>query len=226
MKKLFVCVAAVLNIYAFSQNGLILSRNDLLGGTTFDNRVISGSGKTIKYEDISGSPYQDKNFREAKISENYQNAQVRYNSYKDEIEFKSNEEIMVLPKDSKFERVEIISPKQVIVYRNIEGEPGGYYYELVGGKNTLYKKVRTRFFDMQPASTPYGSDKPAYFNTVSPVYYIIANGESIKKPKNQKQIIDLLPDKKEVLNSFFKENKIKLDKEEDLKKLVTFLNQN
>lgn len=224
MKKLIVFFAIFINIYTFAQE-VVLSRFDLLGGT-FSNSVNSSTGRSIKYDEISGSPYIDKNFRDAKIAESYQNTPIRYNSYKDELEFKNNDMIMILPKESKFERVEIISPKQVFVYKSIDNEPNGYYIELVSGKFSLYKKLRTNFVDVSPATTPYGSDKPAYFSTVTPVYYIVANGQAIKKPKNQKQIIDLLPDKKEALNSFFKENKIKLDKEEDLKKIVTFLNQN
>ncbi|KNB62444.1 hypothetical protein [Chryseobacterium sp. Hurlbut01] len=224
MKKILILIASISSMMMFSQE-VILSRFDLLGGT-FSNSVNSSTGKSIKYDEISGSPYIDKNFRDAKIAESYQNTPIRYNSYKDELEFKNNDEIMILPKESKFERVEIISPKQVFVYKSLEGEPPGYYIELVRGKFSLYKKLKTNFVDVSPATTPYGSDKPAYFSTVTPVYYIVANGHAIKKPKNQKQIIDLLPDKKEALSSFFKENKIKLDKEEDLKKIVTFLNQN
>ncbi|KQK27327.1 hypothetical protein AR438_03730 [Chryseobacterium aquaticum] len=224
MKKILILIASISSMMMFSQE-VVLSRFDLLGGT-FSNSVNSSTGKSIKYDEISGSPYIDKNFRDAKIAESYQNTPIRYNSYKDELEFKNNDEIMILPKESKFERVEIISPKQVFVYKSLEGEPPGYYIELVGGKFSLYKKLKTNFVDVSPATTPYGSDKPAYFSTVTPVYYIVANGQAIKKPKNQKQIIDLLPDKKEALSSFFKENKIKLDKEEDLKKIVTFLNQN
>lgn len=226
MKKVFLLIIAISSNYIFSQN-VILSRYDLLGGATFDNHVISGtSGKTLKYDEISGSPYIDKTFREAKIANDYQNALVRYNTFKDEIEFKNKEEILILPKDEKFKKVEIISPKQVLTLLNLEGEPSGYYFELASGKYSLYKKIKTNFIDAKPASTPYGSDQPASFSTSTPIYYIVSNDKVIKKPKTQKQITETFVEKKEVLNSFFKENKIKFDKEEDLKKLVTFLNEN
>lgn len=224
MKKILILTAGISSIMMFSQE-IVLSRFDLLGGT-FINSVNSSTGRSIKYDEISGSPYIDKNFRDAKIAESYQNAPVRYNSYKDELEFKNNDEIMILPKESKFERVEITSPKQVFVYKSLDSEPTGYYIELVVGEFSLYKKLKTNFVDISPAKTPYGSDKPAYFSAVAPVYYIVANGRTMKKPKNQKQITDLLPNRKEAINSFVKENKIKFDGEEDLKKLVLFLNNN
>ncbi|UFH30898.1 hypothetical protein LNP04_13025 [Chryseobacterium sp. C-71] len=226
MKKIFLIIVGSFCTSAFAQNTMILSRNDLLAGTVFDNRITGASGKTLKYDEISGSAYQDKSFKNAKIAENYEITAIRYNSYKDEVEFRNDTDIMILPKENKFSRLEISSPKQVLVLISLDNEPNGYYYELVNGKSSLYKKVKTNFIDVKPASTPYGSDQPASFSTPITTYYLVLNGKVIKKPKNQKQIIDLLPDKKEVLNSFFKENKIKLDKEEDLKKLVTFLNQN
>lgn len=210
---------------AFAQNTMILSRNDLLAGTAFDNRITGASGKILKYDEISGSAYPDKSFKNAKIAENYEITAIRYNSYKDEIEFKNEAAIMVLPKENKFGRLEISSPKQVFVLMSLDNEPKGYYYELVNGKSSLYKKVKTNFIDVKPASTPYGSDQPASFSAPITTYYLVYNGKTIKKPKNQKQIVDLIPEKKDILTSFFKENKIKLDKEDDLKKLVTFINQ-
>lgn len=227
MKKIFFALIVLIGSYAFSQNNIILSRNDLLAGASFDNRISGASGKMLSYDDVSGSPYPEKSFKDAKIAENYQNTAVRYNAYKDEIEFKDGSEIRILPKDSNFQRVEITSPKQTLVYLTFEDEPTGYYYEIASGKTaSAYKKIKTSFKDIQPASTPYGTDQPASFSTTAPTYFIVLDGKVIKKPKNQKQVVDLLPEKKGALNSFFKENKTKLDKEEDLKKLVTFLNQN
>jgi hypothetical protein len=51
----------------------------------------------------------------AKIATNYEQVPVRYNSYSDEVEFKKNGEVQVLPKNSDFSRIEIASPKQTIV---------------------------------------------------------------------------------------------------------------
>lgn len=227
MKKILFAFILLIGSYTYSQSSIVLSRNDLLAGASFDNRITGASGKTLSYNEIAGSPYPDKIFKDAKIAENYQNTAVRYNAYKDEVEFEDGSEIRILPKDQKFERIEIISPKQTLVYLNLAGESAGYYYEIAGGKTaSAYKKIKTNFKDRQPASSPYGTDQPASFTTTPPTYFIVLNGQVIKKPKNQKMITDIIPEKKDAVNSFFKENKIKLEKEEDLKKMITFLNQN
>ncbi|UZT96838.1 hypothetical protein ODZ84_16665 [Chryseobacterium fluminis] len=101
----------------------------------------------------------------------------------------------------------------------------GYFYELVNGKNKLYKKIKTKFIDMVPALNSYATDRPASFKTLEPVYYIKTENGFIKKPKNLKEITQQLPDKKEAIEEFAKSNKIKFNNEADLIKLVKFLNQ-
>ncbi len=156
----------------------------------------------------------------------YEQISVRYNSYKDEIEFQKDNSHLVLPKENQFSRIEISSPKQTLVLLETGDDLSGYFFELVNGKNTLYKKVKTKLITAQAAANSYATDKPASFKLQQPVYYIKTEKRWIRKPKNQKDITEAFSDKKDALNTFFKSNKIKFDKEEDLIKLVSFLNQN
>ncbi|WP_288444036.1 hypothetical protein [uncultured Chryseobacterium sp.] len=117
-------------------------------------------------------------------------------------------------------------PKQVLVLHDTSDDLNGYFFELISEKNTLYKKVKTKFTDVVPAPNSYASEKSANFRTLPLVYYIKTQKGFIKKPKRQKNIINQFPDKKDSLNNFFKSNKIKFDKDEDLIKLVNFLNEN
>ncbi|WP_294250916.1 hypothetical protein [uncultured Chryseobacterium sp.] len=226
MKKILLQSLILLNITICSAQQQIVSQNYNVGGAQpIFYTLQSSSGKTLNYDDIMGSPYQNKSFLPAKISGSpNENVSVRYNNYKDEIEFKKNDEIFSLPKKAEYSRIEVISTRQIIVLLNISDETNGYFYELVKGNNSLYKKSKTKFIDFVPASNGYTSDKPASFKTMDPEYYINIKNKFIK-PKNQKEIIEQFPDKKESLTSFFKSNKIKFDKEEDLIKLVNFLNQ-
>lgn len=210
---------------AFSQQ--VRYTNQMFGAPVILDYVISKNGKNIKYDNIIGSPYLNKNFTNAKVAAGYEEVAIRYNSYSDEIEFKKNNEILAIPKEAKFSKIETISPKQTFVLLSTSDQLSGYFIELVEGKISLYKKIKTTFTDAVIAENSYASDKPASFKQQSPIYYIYTvKGVFIKKPRNQKEIIDHFPDKKDMLNTFFKSNKIKFDKEEDLIKLVTFLNQN
>lgn len=190
------------------------------------NKINSkSSNKELNYDEIKGTPFPNKQFVLAKFKENFETAPARYNSFNDNIEYKKNDEIFILPDTEDFSRVTYIDTKETLVNLKTDDELSGYFYEVVNGKNSLYKKIKTKYTDAVPAKTTYDSDKPASFKTLSPVYYIKTDKGFIKKPKNQKEILEQFPDKKEALTAFFKENKIKFDKEEDLKKLVTFLNQ-
>lgn len=222
MKKATILLCLV--IYGLSVAQQTLSVNQVTGDQSVFNGIVSTTGKQLTYDEIQGSPYLSKNFSIAKVGENFEEVPVRYNSYKDEIEFQKDGKPQVLPKDSKFSKIEIKSPRQTFVFLNTP-EDSGYFIELVNGKNSLYKKVKTIFRDAVPAANSYASDKPAQFKMQDPVYYIKTQNTFIKA-KNQKEVMEQLPDKKEGLISFFKSNKIKFDREEDLINLVNFLNQN
>lgn len=221
-KIILASLLSVSSILAYSQQTLSINQ------VTGDNAVFSAQSenKPMKYEDISGSPYIDKNFYDAKVADNYEKISVRYNSYKDEVEFQKNGSPLILPKESQFSRIEISSPKQTLVLLDTGDDLSGYFFELASGKNALYKKIKTKFIDAAPAANSYASGRPASFKLQQPVYYIKTEKGFIKKPKNQKDIIEQFSDKKDTLNAFFKSNKIKFDKEEDLIKLINFLNQN
>jgi hypothetical protein len=224
MKKTFLIFSFLAFNFLISQQ--TLSVNQVTGDQSVFSGIKSTAGKNLTYDEIQGTPYLDKVFYKAKVAASYEEVPIRYNSYKDEIEFQKDGKTLVLPKDNKFARIEIKSPKQIFVLLDTKDDSSGYFIELANGKNSLYKKIKTIFRDAVPASNSYASDKPAQFKIQEPVYYIKTESIFIKKPKNQKEILEQFPDKKEILNTFFKSNKIKFDKDDDLIKLVNFLNQN
>lgn len=229
MKKIVVTITFL------AAYNLVLSQETLsINQVTGDHAVFDGvksQGKSLTYDEIQGSPYHDKNFYKAKVSDNHEEVSVRYNNFRDEIEFQKESKILVLPKENTFSRIEIKSPKQTFILLNtnddLNDDLNGYFIELINGKYSLYKKEKIIFKDAVPAANSYASGKPASFKKLPSAYYIrTEHGTFIKKPKNQKDIIVQFPDKKERLNDFIKSNKIKFDKDEDLIKLVNFLNQN
>lgn len=226
MKKIIFSIILFAYNFSFSQNGMVLSKSDFADGGTFSGMINSQrAGKNLSYDEIVGSPYANSNFLLAKIAENYEKVPIRYNSYMDQIEFEKDGAVMVLPKDSRFSRIEILSPRETLVSIDTKDDLSGYFYELVNGDVSLYKKIKTKFIDFVPAANSYSSDKPATFRTQDPVYYIKIQDIYLKK-LTQKEVIEKFPNKKESLKQFFKENNMKFNKEEDLKKLVFFLNSN
>lgn len=236
MRKIHTSFLLFSSIFTFAQNytpngyqpsySSTLSVNNLGGDHAVFGVKSENSGRSLKYDEIIGSPYLDKNFRDASVAKDYEKTSIRYNSYLDEIEFQKDLKPLVLPKEEQFSRIELTSPKETIVLLKTDDNSKGYFFEIVNDKISLYKKIKTKFVDAIPAANSYATDKAASFKLLDPIYYIKTENGFIKNPKNKKEIIEQLPEKKEVLNTFFSHNKIKFDKEEDLKKLVIFLNQN
>lgn len=221
---LLFCPLSAQQLTALSYSGGQLST----GSTLF--KVDSPSSKRgLSYDEIQGTPYLDKTFSQARFiiadKDNIETAPARYNTYSDNIEFKRGDEVLALLSDNPFIRIEFPDTNQALVKISIADDLKGYFFEIVRGKNSLYKKVKTKFNDFVPAANSYAMDRPANFNILNPTYYIKTEKGFIKHPNNKKEIIEQLPEKKETLNIFFKENKIRFDKEEDLKKLVIFLNK-
>lgn len=188
MRKIVLTALAICFSFSFAQN--TLSVNGATGAQSVFDGINSTTGKTFKYDEIAGdSPYIGKEFSDAKIAVNYEQIPIRYNSYTDEIEFKKNGNVQVLPKTTDFSRIEVLSPRQVIVLLDTSDNLNGYFFELINGKNNLYKKIKTKFTDVVPAANSYASERPANFRTLPPVYYIKTQNGFIKKPKNQKDII-------------------------------------
>ncbi|NIF05296.1 hypothetical protein F3J23_07565 [Chryseobacterium sp. Tr-659] len=224
MKKIIICALFTSSVVAHAQ--FSLSNNGL--GLPQDNAIFNkvnspNAGKTLTYDDIIGTPYYGKGFSPAKFSGTDETAPARYNSFKDEVEFQKGDKTFVLPKNDAFSKITFTNSKETLVKLDTGDDLSGYFFELADGKYGLYKKIKTKFIDAAPAVNSYATDRPASFKVLDPVYYIKTPNGFVKKTKTAKDIIKELPDRKDELETYFKSNK-KLDKQEDLVKLVNFLN--
>ena len=191
------------------------------------NRVYLNSENNkweISYDDIEGSPFLSKMFSPVKIDGVPNTEQMRYNIHADQLEINKNDEIFVFPKTSSYTKYSIINSKEAVQNLDTKDENTGYFLELSSGKNRVYKKLKIDFDQGSKAKSGYEETKDPQFSKGTPQYYIKkADGNFIKNPKTNKDILDNYTDKSQKLNEFFKSNRIKYNNEGDLKKLVVFL---
>ena len=228
MKKIIFSIICLFSLQFSAQfNSLVDNGLGLPSDNAVFNKVKDpATSKNMSYDEIQGSPYFDKSFTPAMMAENYDSAPARYNSYDDRIEYRKDDKIFFLPLENQFERVVFTSTNKIFVLLETNDDYKGYFLELINGENRLYKKIKTKFIESAPASNTYSTDKPAYFKTLAPFYYIETKNGFIKQPKNQKEFLNsYIGDDKDKILIFFKENKIKFDSEKDLIKLVNFLNK-
>jgi len=216
-KNIFICLFTAVHGLVFAQQAIL--NRDLID----KNRPVSAHGKMVEYNNISGSAYLNPNFTESTIS-GYKSIQARYNAFEDQIEYEDVEKkLMILPKEDRYKKIEIAFPKQTIKLLSLENEPTGYYFELLEGKYSIYKKIKINFIDEKPVSSPYGTENQASFSAPVLTYFIISDNKVISKFQNQKDFQNFAKTDK-ALQTFVKENKIKFNRDNDVIKLVTYLN--
>ena len=225
MKTIFIAAGLFFGITSLKAQQIDLNRN-----ANFNKSMdeISNGQKKIKYSDIQGTPYYYVNFIPARVGDTSGIIPIRYNPFLDTIEIMDNNSgnVYELPKEEAYPKFTFQNTNERLVLVNTNNEYSGYIFELVGGKNRLLKKISTKFKDEIPAPNSLVSAIPAKFEVQKPIYFIKTDEKVVKATKKADDLLNALPaDKKEATKDFIKTNKIKLNEELDLIKLVTFLNK-
>ncbi len=186
---------------------------------------INNGKQKIKYSDINGIPYYTANFLPAKVGDTPGIVSIRYNTFLDTIEILNGADVYEIPREDAYPKFTFEKTNEKLVLVNTHNEFSGYFFELAGGKNRLLKKITTKFYDAVPAPNSLISGTPARFETPKPIYFIQTETNFIRIPKKAEELLVALPpDKKDAAKDFIKTNKIKINQEPDLIKLVNFLN--
>lgn len=179
---------------------------------------------------MDGNPYiNGKEFRKVAIdgySKNVQN--LRYNAYEDEMEFMQDGKNYFANKE---EGIVIKMPEINKTYKAVKYlyNDRSYFNYLVvlssGVKFNLYKRESVELLKGEKSPNAYGKDANDYFSKTKDLY-LIGNKKVLDKfPKTAKEAIALFSPVKNDVAEFIKNQKINLNKEEDMIKLVNFVNQ-
>ncbi|MEM6721722.1 MAG: hypothetical protein AAF611_20505 [Bacteroidota bacterium] len=180
-----------------------------------------------------GTPYTQPAFSTAKIAPIGKVYLVRYNVLADEMEVKGadDDDILIISKKKSYV---INQHNDNLTYRVLEKVDSekendlGYYITIEENDNiSLYRKQCKKLVKR---------DKPSYGSTASTVtaefkdmrceFYLEKdhNGEAIRIPKRKKEFLALFPEKADLISAYIKDNRIKLNKEKSLKKLIKYIN--
>lgn len=178
--------------------------------------------KDFKYEykDIKGTPYTNTDFQLAQIGE-YKDVPVRYNSYTDSFEFKQNGANYILPKEDNLSTIILQNRNKRFILSDVDGKK--QYLEEVNKDAGLYKKNTTIFKEFKKAATTYEQDYPPTFEQVPPKYYWIKNDKSTIEV-SKKNIEKSFPESQKALKDYVRKNNLSYDREQDLVKILSFLN--
>lgn len=220
-RKLFFVVTLVLfSSFLFGQSGQL--SNPFVENYYFYKSFESR--KAFTYKDVVGSPYLNDEFVEGTI--NLKDTlpvklPMRYNIYRDEIEYQANGLNYVIGNPQSLNSVTL--GESVMVYLPFV-EKGGYFEVNELGKCTLLQK---RLVKLKPAEEPkaiVGVAIPAEFVRKFDVYYLVVNETKSVKIKNMKSVLTALNDQQPKIKEFIKQEKINNVKKSNLIKIVKYYN--
>jgi len=185
--------------------------------------------KEIKDNEILGSPYLYEKFVDGKVyfkeRDKQLNSILNYNAFSDEIDFRIDEKIYSFknPEDV----LKIVTDEGVLVfntYVNNNSVKKGFLIELVDNKISLYKKEKIVYVHPKEARNAYEKDKPGRYNRIKPQFYISVNDNTAFVVKNKKSLLKEFRKRLEI-SDFLKKEKVNLKSEEDIIRLVKYINQ-
>jgi hypothetical protein len=176
---------------------------------------------------VKGSQYLEEKFLIAKIS-SVQNSlfESRYNVFKDEMEVKDKDELLLL---NKFDGLTVFFTAtnktyecKKIIYK--EKEHLGFLNKLTNNLNVnLYSKEVITFVPKKIASSSYNSDIDAHYKKDSNVYFLQVGNSIIEMPTKKNNFVKEFTEQKESLENYFKTNDFKVKDEMSIINLINFI---
>jgi len=179
--------------------------------------------KTEEYKDIDGTPYLCIEFQPGtfylKDSKKIE-LPIRYNIYRDEMEYLFNGISYVVGSPDSLEKV-IFAGSEFRYLPNIS--KGGYFELFESGKCALIQKKVVEYRPSE-GSKPIVGILPATFIRNNDELYFVINQTQTFKISSISSVIKALEDQKVKIESFIKQEKIKNIKKENLIKIVKYYN--
>ncbi len=175
-----------------------------------------------------GTPYKTDRFILTQVSNVAQKAFMRYNIYTDEFEFlNTKNDTLILDKFDDFNTIIFndIEKYKLLNYTYDDKPAFGYLIEIYSKEDlAFYKKEKVDFYQGKTAKTSLERDMPSKYVKANAIYFFRTKDNIIIEfPRNKKQLIKLYSNKKEAIETFFKENKTNFENENDLKKVIDLI---
>ncbi|NER18679.1 hypothetical protein [Spongiivirga citrea] len=203
-------------------------------GLIYAQGTINSSFRKVEFitlrpanlEGVKGTPYVHEEFQPASIEGFKGSYLVRYNASDEQMEVKVGSGIKVVPVSSVSSvKIESLRQTYIPLGNDFNNAFGRVVWEDDKGNILLARDV-IGFQEEQKAKNGYGSDKPAKYLKSRSTYYLKSKGGlALELPEKKKKFLTVFSDKKEEVAKLIKQRKFKLDKEEDLKQIVSYYYQ-
>jgi hypothetical protein len=175
---------------------------------------------------VIGTPYLNETFSQGEVNfdQGTRNAvPLRYNIYKDWIEYQQNNQTYIL--DPDFRIKEVTFDENTFVVEKYPGKGKsrpGYFKLLDSGRVTLLSKQFVLFKEYQKAQALQSSSSPPKYTRAPDQFYFKVESGELQKIDNIKSLVAGFPDKHDLLMKYAKKEKISAKKEQDLRRLFAY----
>ena len=213
----------LLNVIAFSFIGIASYAQVQLDNT---GSLLSFNKSPEFIENVAGSQYETEGFKSAHVNEGTQSFLIRYNNYKDLMEYKKDAKTILelIPehnKTIKFSDGELYILKTYPIDKK-ETKEG--YLKIIeqGDKVSLYSSTRVKYNKGTKAQNSYDTDRPSTFSKEKTKYFLEVDGkiQNISKAKDVRKILESKDDE---IKNYLKKNDVELD-EASANHFIKFLN--
>jgi len=177
---------------------------------------------------LLGSSYINEQFLAVKLAHTEKTYLMRYNAYKDEMEFEKDGKLFYLTKAYNFLITfdGLNKVYQVFSYQENKRAKDGYFIVLSNGdKVSLLLQEKIKYFDGVKARSGYTEDKPASLKRLNDKLYIgYKNSTASELPNKKKDLLKLFSSKSTEIEAYAKKNNLGFKNTEDLIQLFKHYN--
>jgi hypothetical protein len=225
MKNFFTALSLVFIFGATAQNAA--------DTPTTNDYLTNQSIKIQNNNEYAGTPYAEKEFQSGNIYLNgtvvASNIALRYNVLRDELEVKSSQsnadaQAKVLKRDEDI-YVRILNDVYVYMKPSSNEIVSGYFKVIYEGeKYHLYQKLTKEFIEGKKAINSVARDVPPTYKGDEELYLVPVDGTPIELSGSKNRKLKAFPSNNKELKKYIKENKLNINKDYSLKKLVAYYN--
>jgi hypothetical protein len=224
-KKIILYLVVLYTLSGYSQLQPLNSNNNLQDLAFFIDI------NNIKYANAEGSKYIFDEYKLARIEGLAGSHLIRFDPVDNIIQLKKEDnKILSLSKKYQY-KIELLDGSgnyETQQFINTEGKIENTFFEKshTTDKFSLYKKQRIKFQPSKPAKSSYEPETTAKFVNLEDAYFLMNlvdnPGHLVEIPRKKKALLKFFGANSNEISKFIKTQKLKIDSEEDLIKILNF----
>jgi len=235
MKHSITLIAILLVVFCHAQQPSLKTPVDMVDQVSnMENLIRALSFQTsmeTKVENIEGSAYLNEQFENGDVllsnGAKYTNIPLRYNVYNDQIEFRNHSgKVYNINNPGSIRALSIGSSRFIYTECVRNKKKQNVFAEVISeGKVSLLKHHRLKIQQAKATQTHQESQAPRFVKIPSE-FLIKKTDGTTQYVKNEKELLSLLADKRAEIVELIRGERLSVNDEKDLKRIVEFYNGN